>query len=106
MGDASLAGVFANLLVLPLIPITMVVVFVTGMIGFLHAGYYITETVVAVAHVLLTYQLFIVNTFGNLPFGIFEVRHFPLWLMWLTYAGYALLFIVLRSRDSLRRLPS
>ena len=106
MGDASLVGVFANLLVLPLIPITMVVVFVTGMIGFLHAGYYITETVVAVAHVLLTYQLFIVNTFGNLPFGIFEVRHFPLWLMWLTYAGYALLFIVLRSQDSPRRLPS
>ncbi len=102
MGDASLVGVFANLLVLPLIPVTMVAVTACGMTGFL-SGFlisisagtifsYLSLATTAVAYALLSYQLFIVQFFAGIPFAVFEVRNFPAWMMWMTYCGYAVVF--------------
>jgi competence protein ComEC len=106
MGDASLVGVFANLLVLPLIPVTMVAVTACGMTGFL-SGFlisisasvifsYLSLATTAAAYALLSYQLFVVQFFASIPFAVFEVRDFRAWMMWLTYCGYAIVFIYLR----------
>jgi len=112
MGDASLVGVFANLLVLPLIPVTMIAVTACGMSGFLSGIFsfstfftvgifgnifvtiisYFSLATTAAAYALLSYQLFIVQFFAGIPFAVFEVRDFPAWMMWLTYCGYAVVF--------------
>lgn len=104
MGDASFVGVFANLLVLPLIPVTMVAVFACGMNGFI-SGFlisisavfsYLSLTTTAAAYILLSYQLFIVQFFARIPFAVFEVRDFPAWMMWGIYCGYAAVYICIR----------
>lgn len=114
MGDASLVGVFANLLVLPLIPVTMIAVTACGMSGFI-SGFlpglfsglltvgtlgsifttiisYLSLATTTAAYALLSYQLFIVQFFAGIPFAVFEVRNFPAWMMWGTYCGYAIVF--------------
>jgi competence protein ComEC len=109
MGDASLVGVFANLLVLPLIPVTMIAVTACGMTGFL-SGFlisisagtifsYLSLATTAVAYALLSYQLFIVQFFANIPYAVFEIRNFPAWMMWGTYCGYAAVFFYIQKRQ-------
>lgn len=118
MGDASLVGVFANLLVLPLIPITMIVVAACGMTGFLTVGIagnmfavifsYLSLATTAAAYALLSYQLFIVQFFAGIPYAVFEMKNFPAWMMWLTYCVYAIVyfFIVRRSKNSSQSPPN
>ena len=115
MGDASLVGVFANLLVLPLIPISMVSVFACGMSGYIFSllpvntiTHIASLSITAICYTLLSYQLYIVHFFGNIPYGIFYSNNFSVYMMWSVYCIYAVVYflIVRRQRKYSRSPPS
>ena len=102
MGQISVIGVVVNILVLPLIPITMLLVFMTGAIGFISL---VASRIVGWGtHILLSYELLIVQKFAQFSFSSVHVPVFSIWYV----AGFYMLFTVsyltwknyLRSRSS------
>lgn len=83
VGDVSLVAIFVNLLVLPVIPIAMLFVFFTGIAGtvFTPVGILIGS----VAYTLLSYVIFVVRFFADIPFAIVSVPAFPFWMTFLFY---------------------
>jgi len=77
MGQISIIGVVVNILVLPFIPITMLAVFLTGTFGFV--WHPISIVIGWSAHLLLSYELFIVQWFAKLPFAAAYVPPFSVW---------------------------
>ena len=87
MGQLSIIGMVVNILVLPIIPLTMLFVFLTGAIGFVwHLG---SEIAGWVSHILLSYELFMVQFFAKLPFASLEVPKFSFWIVVGFYLSYA-----------------
>jgi competence protein ComEC len=79
MGNLSIIGMIVNILVLPLIPLTMLCVFLTGAIGFLAPT--ISLGFGWVSHLLLSYELFMVEKFAQVPFAAIEVPPFSGWVV-------------------------
>lgn len=83
MGNFSLVALPANILILPFIPFTMMLGFVTGFVGLfwntlsIPFGY--------VSCLFLHYELGVVSFFSNLPFASFSFPNFPPILTFLTY---------------------
>lgn len=77
MGQISVIGVVVNILVLPFIPLTMLAVFLTGVLGF------IWEPLSLVAgwaiHALLSYELFMVVNFARVPYAALNIPPFSFW---------------------------
>ncbi|MDE2188136.1 MAG: ComEC/Rec2 family competence protein [Patescibacteria group bacterium] len=65
MGQISVLGVFANILVLPLIPVTMLFISLTGIAGIF--SIWASWPFAAVTHLFLSYELFIVTKFAAIP---------------------------------------
>jgi competence protein ComEC len=115
MGDASVVSVIANIIVVPFIPATLLVIFCTGMSGFLlplpgllaSISFYISFVAGAIAQVFLSYELLIVQFFGSFPYAIVTINNFSLWMMWCVYALYAIAYVFLKryvkARDAARR---
>ncbi len=98
MGQLSIIGVFANILVLPFIPITMLFVFLTGSMGFVSTS--ISQIVGWVSHLLLTYELFIVQNFAKLPFAAILVPAFSFWFVIAFYIAFFTCYVWLQHRNS------
>ncbi|MFM7088534.1 MAG: ComEC/Rec2 family competence protein [Candidatus Paceibacterota bacterium] len=87
MGNLSLVALPANFLILPFIPITMLLGFLTGFVGMiapivsLLPGYITSK--------LLGYELFIIEQFARVPFASLTISRFPLILVLLIYAWFA-----------------
>ncbi len=83
MGNLSLVALPTNVLVLPFIPFTMLLGFVTGFIGLISSilaiplGY--------ISYFFLHYELFIINLFSNIPFSSISISNFPLFITILIY---------------------
>lgn len=83
MGNLSIVALPTNILVLPLIPITMLFGFLTGFLSFIFPvlalpfGY--------VAYYLLHYELYIIKLFALFLFASFNIQNFPLILTILIY---------------------
>ncbi len=83
MGNLSLVALPANFLILPFIPFTMILGFITGFAGLiffplsLPFGYF--------SYFLLHYELAIVSFFSNIPFAAIALSNFPLVLTVLIY---------------------
>jgi len=89
MGQLSIVAFPVNLLVLPAVPVTMLLGFLTGAVGFLNTALslpfaYATEG-------LLSYQLFIVDAFAKIPFASVSINAFPLWAAVSMYGVYGLI---------------
>lgn len=87
IGEASLVAVFVNLLVLPVVPLAMLLTFVSGMVALLSP---IAALPLAwLTSGVLSYILFVAVTVANIPHASFSVPAFsPLLLV----PAYALLF--------------
>lgn len=85
-GILSLVSLPANVLILPLIPITMLASFITGMLGFISP--ILAMPFAYVSHLLLLYILSIINFFATLPFASVTIKSFPLFI---TLALYILI---------------
>ncbi|MCC6323241.1 ComEC/Rec2 family competence protein [Candidatus Nomurabacteria bacterium] len=75
-GILSIVSLPANVLILPLIPLTMLASFMTGLFGFV--SYSITLPFGFIAHLLLSYILGIIHFFASLPFASVTIKQFPL----------------------------
>jgi competence protein ComEC len=86
MGNFSLVALPSNVLILPFIPFTMMLGFMTGIVGLIWSvlsvpfGY--------VSYFFLHYELSVISFFSNLPFASFSFPDFPLFLTILIYAYF------------------
>lgn len=86
MGNLSLVALPANFLVLPLIPITMGLGFITGFVGFLFP--FLSLCLGFAVTLLLRYELGVIHFFANIPFASFIIPSFPLIMTVLIYAYF------------------
>jgi competence protein ComEC len=77
MGQISIVGVAVNILVLPFVPVTMLFVFLAGIIGMFST--FVAVPFAWVSYFLLSYELFMVNNFAKLPFASLNVGQFSPW---------------------------
>ncbi|MFA6554385.1 MAG: ComEC/Rec2 family competence protein [Candidatus Paceibacterota bacterium] len=77
MGQISIIGMLVNILVLPFIPVTMLFVFITGIVGMFWLP--LAQVFGWASHLLLSYELFMVNNFARFPFASLQVEAFSFW---------------------------
>ena len=93
MGLFPVLSVFVNVLVLPMVPVAMLLTFITGIVGLFSSmlgsvcGFF--------AYLSLAYIIKIAEFFGSLPLVSFTVPVFPFWIVALTYIlfGIALWYL-------------
>lgn len=83
MGNLSIVALPTNILVLPFIPFTMLLGFLSGIFSFI--WYLLAMPFAYVAYFLLHYELTIIQFFGSLPFAAFTIKNFPLIITVLIY---------------------
>lgn len=100
IGEFSVVAVATNLLVLPMVPVAMLLTFLTGLVGFLSP--ILALPIAYAAHVSLTYILVVAQWFAALPFASFVVPAFPFRLVIVAYAvlGYAVWKYLNRAKQS------
>jgi len=86
MGNFSLVALPANAFILPFIPLTMGLGFLTGFFGLIY--YVFAVPFGYISYLFLHYELMVVNFFSNLPFASFSFPDFPLWLTLSIYAYF------------------
>ncbi len=95
MGQLSIVGIIVNIIVLPFIPLTMLLVFLAGFFGFF--SQLLSQIAGWASHILLSYELFMVRYFAHLPFAAIEVPAFSGWIVAGFYTFYLALFLKLPS---------
>jgi len=86
MGNFSLVALPANVLILPFIPFTMLLGFLTGFAGLI--WYVFAVPLGFISYLFLHYELGVVSFFSNLPFATFSFPNFPLWLTLIIYTYF------------------
>lgn len=90
MGQLSIIGIIVNILVLPIIPITMFFIAITGILGFVSNIFSVFFGFIS--HFLLSYELFIVKIFSHLPFAYIDIPKFSFWIVIGFYSIYLIIF--------------
>ncbi len=88
-GDISWVAFPANLLVTLVIPFTMLLAFICGLIGFVSQT--IAVPIGLLSFVFLRYVLTIIHVLSQIPGALLSVHSFPLWLMAVVYGCYLVL---------------
>lgn len=91
VGEVSLIAPIVNILVLIFIPMTMLLGFVAGAIGFLSS--ILALPIGYLAYVFLSYEIYIVKLFAQIPVASVVVPQISIWLVVFMYVAY-LLFIL------------
>lgn len=97
IGEFSVVAVAVNLLVLPMVPVAMLLTFLTGLVGFLSTtlalpfGY--------ISYLSLSYILFVAKLFAQIPYASFVVPSFPFIFVCITYLLYALILTHMYRKD-------
>jgi len=86
MGNLSLVAFPANVLILPLIPFTMMLGFITGIFGLIWHVFAVPFGYIS--YFLLHYELSVVSFFSQVPFASLSIPNFPLTLTLLIYAYF------------------
>jgi competence protein ComEC len=84
IGEVSLVALPANLMVIPLIPLTMFLGFGVGLIGFV--SYFGSHLISIFVYFLLSFELSVVNFFADLPGAVLAVPTIPLIIILIIYA--------------------
>jgi competence protein ComEC len=82
-GILSIVSLPANILILPLIPLTMFASFLVGVFGFISPV--LSIPFAYIADLLLSYILSIIHFFASLPFASVTIKSFPLLLTFILY---------------------
>lgn len=86
MGNLSLVALPANILILPLIPFTMMLGFLTGFVGLF--WYILAVPLGYISYFLLHYELGVIGFFSHSPFAAFTIADFPLFITLLFYSYF------------------
>jgi competence protein ComEC len=95
MGSLSIIGMVVNILVLPVIPLTMLMVFLAGATGFILPA--LSMVFGWASNILLSYELFIVNAFSRFPLASVELPPFSGWFVAAFYTAVFLCMIYFSS---------
>lgn len=87
MGQISIIGMVVNILVLPFIPLTMLLVFISGSLGIFSQTF--AQPFAWACHLLLSYELFMVNKFSQFPLASIHFGKFSFWWVVGFYAVFA-----------------
>lgn len=98
MGELSLVGIFVNILVLPFIPLTMLMVFCAGFFGFFAQS--LSQMAGWASYIVLSYELFMVRMASSLPYAVVSLPAFSGWIVAGFYSFYLALFWKLPSTVS------
>lgn len=97
MGTLSIIAPITNMIVLPLIPMTMFFGFMTGILSFVSK---ILATPFAfVSHILLSFEIKVVEIFSRLPFSVVEMQNFNIlfviviyiFIFWIIHKNYKII---------------
>ncbi len=90
IGEFSVVSVIVNLLVLPMVPVAMLLTFLTGLVSFVSAT--LAWPFAFLSQLSLDYILLVAIRFAELPFAVYVVPPFPFWVVVFAYAvlGYGL----------------
>jgi competence protein ComEC len=103
MGQISIVGVVVNILVLPFVPVTMLFVFLAGVIGMFST--FVATPFAWVSYFLLSYELLMVNNFAKLPFASLNVGKFSPW--WVVgFYVIILIIIYMHSKNASIKLDN
>jgi competence protein ComEC len=86
MGNFSLVALPANILIMPLFPLTIMFGFLAGLIGLVWSP--LSMPFAYISYFLMHYELWIINIFSHMPFATFTIPNFPLFLIILIYAYF------------------
>ena len=86
MGNLSLVALPANILILPFIPFTMLLGFLTGFLGLV--WYIFAVPFGYISYLFLHYELGVINFFSHIPFASVSIPDFPLILTLLIYTYF------------------
>ncbi len=95
IGELSLVAVIVNVLVLPMVPVSMLLTFLTGLVAFLSTT--LALPLAYLAHLSLTYIISLATWFASLPFASIAVPSFPFWLVPISYL--CILYLIYRFRN-------
>jgi competence protein ComEC len=95
MGLISFVGLPTNILILPIIPITMLFGFLTGIIGFFSG--ILSLPFGLISYLLTHYIIFVAKFFAGLPFSSVTVINFPLIFMVILYVLIG--FFIYKNRE-------
>jgi competence protein ComEC len=104
MGNFSVVALPTNVLILPFIPFTMLMGFLTGFVGLIWSTLAIPFAYVS--YLLLHYELSAVGFFANLPFAAFTTPNFPLWITLLIYAYFTYFLFGRSIKDFFQEKPT
>lgn len=90
MGNLSLVALPANILILPFVPLTMGLGFLTGFLGLFH--YVFSIPLGFLAYFMLHYELSVIDFFASFPISALSFPDFPLSVTLLIYAYLAYKF--------------
>ncbi len=86
MGTLSIVALPANVLILPFIPFTMLLGFMTGFAGLF--SLILAFPFGIISYVFLHYELLVINIFSNLPFASLSIPNSPLIIILVIYAYF------------------
>lgn len=86
-GEMSWVALPVNLLVLAWVPLTMLLVFLTGLLALIAP--LLAWPVSILAYLFLSYDLVVAKFFATIPGATWLLPAFPLWVVGLAYLGYA-----------------
>jgi competence protein ComEC len=96
IGQVSLVGLPVNLLVLGVIPLLMLIGFVTGLLGYV--AYAVSLPFAFLSHIILSYVFLVVKIFDSLSFASISIPHFGATLFITSYVFYGIAFVKLRIK--------
>lgn len=91
-GNFSVYAFPVNLLVLPLVPLAMLLIFLTGIFAFIPVLNLLSYPLAWLSYILLAYFISLVKLVSHLPLANLSISHIPLFLVILMYCG--LVFLV------------
>ncbi len=86
MGNLSLVALLANVLILPFIPFTMLLGFLTGFAGII--WYVLAVPFGFVSYLFLHYELAVIGFLSRIPYASLSIPNFSLWLTILIYVYF------------------
>ncbi len=86
MGEVSIVSLPANILVSLAVPLTMLICFITGILGYISV--FLAYPVSLLAFLLLRYILQTIHILAHIPYASLSIPYFPLILVTLVYMSY------------------
>jgi competence protein ComEC len=90
IGEFSVVSVIVNVLVLPMVPVAMLLTFVTGMLALV--SNIVATPFAYLAYASLAYIIVLAEFFGSLPFASYIVPAFPGFIVPLCYLVFGLVY--------------